>query len=102
MEYDCRDWSAWHDRMPGVEPTLYVTGECMAPTPEYTCTLRRAEPQGINPRDLLLELVMTPPGGVIPQVLTPCSIRYEEKTSFEYDTVSIKEVETGISVKQVS
>jgi hypothetical protein len=102
MTYDCKDWTAWHDRMHGVEPTLYVTGECMAPTPEYTCTLRRAEPQGTNPRDLLLKLVMTPPGGDVPQVLTPCFSRYEEKTRSEYDTVSIIEVQTGIPVKQVS
>ncbi len=79
---------------------MYVAGECMAPTPGYTCELLRAEPQGINPRELLLELVMTPPAGEVSEVLTPCSVRYEEKTSSEYDTVSIKGVATGIPVKQ--
>ena len=102
MEHDCKDWAAWHDRMPGVEPTLYVTGECMVPTSGSTCSLRRAEPQGINQHDLLLELVVEPPQDIDRPVLTPCPVRYEEKTRSHYDSVSIKDVQSGIPVQQVS
>jgi hypothetical protein len=102
MPWDCSDWEAIHDRMPKSEPTLRVTGECMMPTPGYDCGLRVREPQGINPRDLLLELIVVEPNDTRPAVITPCTINFELKTSAEYDTVSIIDVEPSIPVQEVS
>jgi hypothetical protein len=85
----CRDWSAVHDRQPPGPPTLIVTGTCTMPTPGYTVQLRRHRPQGINPRNLLLDKVVRPPDGIVQQALTDLDVRYEEPTDVAYDTVTI-------------
>jgi hypothetical protein len=95
----CRDWEAWHDRMPGSQPALHVTGRCEFPTSGYAVRLERAEPQGINPRDLLLELVVTPPTGPVTQVVTEVEARYDEETDAEYDTVTIRPDGPQLEVK---
>ncbi|MGH2943595.1 MAG: hypothetical protein ACRDLN_12565 [Solirubrobacteraceae bacterium] len=85
----CRDWSAVHDKEPPGPFTLRVTGACTMPTPGYTVELCRHEPQGIDPRDLLLDRVVTPPTGIQPQVLDTVDVRFEEQTDADYDTVTI-------------
>jgi hypothetical protein len=102
LAWECKGWSAVHDHMPPGTPTLRVTGECEMPTPGYTCELRLHEPQGINPKDLLLDLIVTEPTSSQPEVITPCEVRFEETTETEYETVSIIEVELGIPVQEVS
>jgi hypothetical protein len=72
------------------------------PTPEHKCSLVLHEPQGINPRDLLLRMIVTPPSEPIPQVVTSCSVDFELETSTEYETVSIVNVAHGIPVEIVS
>lgn len=99
---ECTNWYASHDRMPGREPTLHVTGDCTCPTPGYTVELTVAEPQGINPRDLLLRLELTPPTDVVPDVQTPCPVRFDWPTTATYDTVSIIDVAAGIPVEETS
>src|SRR5215210_3256881 len=51
----CHGWEAWHDHQPPGPAVLYVSGECEFPTAGYEVELRRRAPQGINPKDLLLE-----------------------------------------------
>ena len=51
----CEDWKAYHDHLPPGPATLRVTATCSCP-PGRTLELRRKEVQGINERDLLLEL----------------------------------------------
>ncbi len=99
MDWNCRDWTAVHDHQPIGPLTLYVTGVCEMPTPGYTCELTVHEPQGINPKDLLLDLEMTEPSGEQPDVVTPCDVRFEWETDTEYDTVSIIDVQLAISVE---
>jgi hypothetical protein len=82
-------WTAVHDFQPPGPATLRVTGVCTMPTPGYTLTLRRAEPQGINPNILLLNLTVEPPTGMVAQVLTPTEVVYEETTDQQIDQVSI-------------
>ncbi|MFL6129967.1 MAG: hypothetical protein ACJ73E_12995 [Mycobacteriales bacterium] len=87
---ECRDWSAVVDRRPPGPPTLIVTGECDFPTAGSTVELHRAAPQGINPRDLLLDKVVTPPSGPAASVLTAVPVRYTENDPPELDTVTIR------------
>lgn len=101
MEWNCRGWEAWHDHMPGRPATLHVSGECEMPTPGYTLTLTPAEPQGINPDDLILVLTATEPTDFQTEVLTWNPVKYEQETEYEYKTVSIRDVETGIPVKEL-
>jgi hypothetical protein len=59
------------------------------PTPGYTLTLTRAEPQGINPAILLLNLTTEAPTGMVAQVLSPTEVVYEETTDQDIDQVTI-------------
>jgi len=85
---ECSEWEAWHNRRPGAPPTLIVTGKCKFPDESYQAKLRRREPQGINPKDLLLELIVTEEPGW-EEMEPTLEVRYEEQTDFEYDTVTI-------------
>jgi hypothetical protein len=98
---DCRDWSAWHDHQPPGPPTLHVRGECEFPTAGFSVELRRHEPQGINPKDLLLDLIVNKPSGLVSQVITVEEVRYDEVTDFEYDTVTILPDGPSIDVQDV-
>jgi hypothetical protein len=88
-KWDCNDWTAFHDHMPGKPQTLRVSGTCEMPTTGYEGKLRRIEPQGFNPKDLRLELMISDPSGGVSEVITPIQVTYEEQTDMEYDTVSI-------------
>jgi hypothetical protein len=86
---DCRNWTAWIDLQPPGPPTLHVAGECEVPSGGYTVELRRREPQGFNPRDLLLDKIVTPPSGPVTGVVSTVEARYSEETTAGYDTVTI-------------
>jgi len=51
--------------------------------------LRRHEPQGINPEDLLVEKIIQEPHGPSAEVLSDVAVRYQEETDFGYRTVTI-------------
>lgn len=75
----------------------------MLPSPGYTgVELRMAEPQGINPKDLLLRVHADEPTGYEPQVMTPYGVEYQDEPSTEYETVSIvPDGPAGIAVQHV-
>lgn len=79
---------------PGV---LRVDGECTLHTTGYQIALVRQVPQGVNPRDLLLQLVLTPPVDVVAPVLTAYPVSYEETTEVYFETVTI--LPDGVSVE---
>jgi len=90
------DFSALHRHEPRGHATLRVTGICTVSVADSKVELRRAEPQGINPTDLLLERVIVSrrpavgseaPGKLPLGVDVP--VRYEEQTDVEYRTVTI-------------
>ncbi len=89
MPSDCT-WTAIHDHMPGANMRLQVSGECLCPTPGYTLTLTRGAPQGINPKDLLLDLTEEAPSGAQPSVMTSCTADYTEEPAEEFDTVTVR------------
>ena len=100
MKWNCREWTAIHDHMPGpdMKPTLRVMGVCDMPHPGYRCRLQVHLPQGTNPQDLLLDLIVQEVPGNWPRVMWPCGLLFESETELEYDTVSIVDVEAGIKV----
>jgi hypothetical protein len=87
--YQCLDWKAWLDRVPGAQPTLHVTGRCQFPSSGYFVRLERHEPQGINPSNLLLDLVITEPTGPVTQVVTEEEVHYDEEADLDFDSVTI-------------
>jgi hypothetical protein len=84
-------WYAWANLMPPGPASLHVQGVVSAPTPGYEVALRPAVPQGINPRDLILDLVLTAKPGIWPDVVTPIPVSYVVTPySKQYDTVLVK------------
>ena len=80
----CRDWKALQG--PGV---LVVDGWCTYPSAGWMTELRRIEPQGTNPKDLLLERITTVPEGYQPPVTRGIEVHFEEVTDVKYETVTI-------------
>jgi hypothetical protein len=52
----CDAWEAVHERVPGKDNALTVTGVCHAPQPGWSFALRRVEAEGGDPRELRLRL----------------------------------------------
>ena len=100
--WNCGGWPAWHDHEPPDPPVLHVRGECEFPTAGFSVELRRREPQGFNPRDLLLDRIVHEPSGPVPQVVTVVEARYREETDFEFDTVTILPDGVSLPVQEVS
>jgi hypothetical protein len=94
----CKDWVAWHDRMPGKEPTLYVLGSCELPTPLYTPVLTPRDPPGPVEEDYQLDLTARPPADFVIQLPWWTEVRHTGPTSSHYETVSIFDAETGESI----
>jgi hypothetical protein len=80
----CKDWKAAY--MKGV---LMVRGWCTFPSSGWSMELRHADPQGANPKDLLLERVVALQAGIQADVLRVIEVEYDETTDVEYDTVTI-------------
>jgi hypothetical protein len=90
----CRDWKA--QRGPGV---LVVDGWCTYPSAGWMTELREAEPQGDDPKDLLLERVTTVPEGYQPPVVRGIEVHFEKVGDFEYETVTI--VPDGLTLEVI-
>jgi Domain of unknown function (DUF6438) len=101
LEGKCEGWTAWHDHMPPGPSVLHVQGVCTFGTPGYVVELRRHEPQGINPFDLLLDRIVTPPDGPVTDVVTEVEVRYDEETEFDYQTVTILPDGPSVRVEDV-
>jgi hypothetical protein len=92
ISVDTSDWYAWVNAFPPGPSSFHVTGIVYAPTPGYTASLEVAVPQGINPRDLILDLHLRALPGIWPQVITPISVRYDlADYSGNYESVLVRE-----------
>ena len=85
------DWHAHYEREAGERIMLKVTGKGNAPTPGWRLELHRQNPQGINPKDLLLHFVAHRPTGIEPQIVTAVSKSWSEQVASadQFDTVTI-------------
>ena len=98
---ECSNFRAYYNLEPGAEPVLYVTGQCTFRTTGYRVELRRAEPQGINPKILILEKLVTPPSGFTAPAIWTLDVRYEEQTRTRYSQVHIVPDDVLVNVKTV-
>ena len=98
------DWDGWaavHDHLPPGPPTLRVHGKCTFPSAGYVVELRRREPPGADPRDLLLEKVVREPAGPVTEAVTVVKVNYDEETDVEYDTVTILPEGIAVPVRDI-
>jgi len=100
-----RDWYAWLDLMPPTPDHLHVIGEVYVSNPGIKPMLVFHEPQGINPRILMLDLLLRQRPGVWPQVFVWRQVRYDKTNrNLRYDQVDILcggEVIASIPVEEV-
>ena len=90
-QVDSSQWSAWVDFQPPRPKSLHVQGVVSAPTPGYKAVIAVASPQGINPRELILDLSLKPLQGLWPRIITPIPAIYEDvKYDGIHDTVLIR------------
>jgi hypothetical protein len=88
----CKEWLAIHDLMPGKGRRLRVTGTVCFDTAGWDARLGEHDgPPGINPKMLMLDLVITKPTGVVAEVLTEVSVEWSGENVEEgaYDEVQI-------------
>lgn len=91
LPLDSMDWYAWWNRMPPGPASFHVTGTVVMPTPGYDVRLEPASPQGINPKDLILDLKISARPGMWPQVVTNMSVRYDQEPfKGQYESVLIR------------
>jgi hypothetical protein len=101
-ENNCSGWDAWQNNQPMSKPTLYVIGKCTFPTAGYSVDLKITNPQGINPKILMLDKVIHKPKGPVIQVPTTVEARFELDTvgKHQYTQVSVEGVGT-IPIREV-
>lgn len=80
----CRDWKALLG--PGV---VVVDVWATFPSAGWQMELRKAEDQGDDPQELILERVVTFPEGYQPPVVRGIDVHWEEQSDVEYKTVTI-------------
>ncbi|MDP8967646.1 MAG: hypothetical protein M3N04_03515 [Actinomycetota bacterium] len=80
----CRDWKALLG--PGV---VVVDVWATFPSAGWSMELRKAEDQGDDPEELILERVVTFPEGYQPPVTRGIEVHWEEQTDAEYKRVTI-------------
>jgi len=73
---ETRNWSAWVDLEPPGPKQLHVIGEVRVGTPTTKALLRAHLPPRIDPKFLLLNLVIEPHGG--PDVMSWVKTCYEQ------------------------
>ena len=83
-----RDWYAWNDHMPPPPDVFHVVGEVQVPNPGVDVLLVPKMPQGINPRILLLDLILVQRPGLWIQIPVWKPARYE-KVKVAYTGVEI-------------
>jgi hypothetical protein len=73
------DWAAWVDKEPGADAvaTLHVTGNVTLPTPGYTESWELGIADRAMPPGQHLHLILTPPEGMVAQVITPQEVHYQ-------------------------
>lgn len=92
MAYECRNWSACYDYVPGPGEglTLHVSGECECDWEGYEFELRVGD-QGINPDPRCLNLdLLVREANRGPAVVTTSAVRFADRVGDTYRRVVIQ------------
>ena len=78
-----RSWSAWLDAMPGGGGTrLNISGEVDLPSSGYKVSWTEGPADRAMPPSQHFRLAMSPPDGMVAQVVTPMAVKYEGKATY--------------------
>jgi hypothetical protein len=88
---DTSDWSAWVNRMPPGPASFHVVGTVHFPSPGFRASLEPASPQGINPKQLILDLIVEPLKGRWPGQHHATAVRYDvDPFNGDYTSVLVR------------
>jgi hypothetical protein len=82
-------WRAQYLADPGGSVRLLVEGALTMPTSGYQLSLLEHVPQGFNPKDLLLDLLVEAPSGPVPQHTVEATVTFEAEADGRWETVSV-------------
>lgn len=78
-----RNWSAWLSAMPGGgDVRLTISGEVDLPTPGFKVSWTEGPADRAMPPSQRFSLALTPPEGMVAQVITPTTVKYEGKATY--------------------
>lgn len=98
-----RDFNAWINLQPIGPSKLIVSGEVETTAGHKLPRLTRADPQGINPKQLILDLAIVDTGGVGTEDVAFRPARYEEPAGQgQYTSVLIRWGSQDIATLKVS
>jgi hypothetical protein len=83
-----KNWYAWINKMPPPPDEFHVVGEVQVSNPGVEVVLTPRVPQGINPRILLLDLVLVQRPGIWPQIVVTRRAEYHQING-DYERVNI-------------
>ena len=76
------DWAAWLNKMPGPDgPSLHINGKIVLPTPGYTVEVKKGPLDRRQPPAQRLRLEITPPTGIVAQVITTQEVKAKFPTN---------------------
>lgn len=74
--FESKDWVAWLNKMPGPDgPRLHVSGKIVLPTPGYNIEILPGPLDRRQPPAQRLRLKITPPSGMVAQVITTREVK---------------------------
>lgn len=91
MPIDTSEWYAWLSLMPPGPMSFHVSGVVTVGNPGYEVSLVPAEPQGINPKEIILDLVLTQKPGNWPQVVRQMPVGFHMPSpTIAYESVLVR------------
>jgi hypothetical protein len=100
-----RNWAAFENRQPPVNPEavpFYVTGQVETVSGNIRPVLRPANPQGINPSILILELTLEDSGGGGTDDVSFRDTRYDESIRIgQYTEVDVRHGSENVTLTPV-
>jgi hypothetical protein len=74
----CQSPYAWINTLPARTPEFVTTITCSFPNRGYSVSLQLHQPQGADPKQVIVDLVYTKLDGHWPDIVTPFSSRYSQ------------------------
>ena len=93
------DWFAWATETIHGQRSFHVVGTVVLPTPGFQASLENAAPQGINPKELILQLKVAPKPGIWPQHLTGIHVHYDRVPYAEHYSGVLVRLPSGDGVQ---
>ena len=90
-----KNFRAWENLQPPAPHSFHVSGTVVVRATNYVARLEKAVPQGINPKILLLDLIVDKVGDVGGDAITDLPVQYSEKKYSEGTYTAVQVIRKG-------